>query len=736
MTDEQPKGIAAAHAVWLTRFAWVLAVGVVLARVTVSESVRDVLQVVPLGPENVAAPRGVHASVTAVLNFIACLPALLVLTRRVLDPTYVLRPTLGVLLAVPLVAWTCLSVGWSDDKLVAASESAHWVAAAALLFAVNQLVRTWLRFRQAAAVGIAVLFVLCVRGVQFQVDELPAVQEQFAQQRAQFLAAQGLEPDSPQAEAYERRINSGAPQGFSTSPNTFGATLVLGCIIAGGLALQRFKDKDASGLAALPLLAIPVALWLLYLTSSKAGFGGLIFGAIGLAAVWQFAPRWSKQHGTAFTVGLVVFALATVAGLALLAAGLVPIPSLAFRWNYWVGSAGAFAQVPIFGTGFGNFGDAWLVHRPANAAEEIRDPHNTLVRFAVELGIVGGVLALAWFGRLAWETTRSAAAPTGSGTPRSFASFFLIAPALAFLISFVAVVDLRMPFDYVLLTTANRAIFFAALVIGLIVGAVLAVDKIDADNRPAPLLAGGVAVAVGVFFVQSLLDVALFEPGSLFVWVLLVGALVGVRTPSVAGKPMRTMAALGFTGLAYLLLIAAGIAYVFPIVHGQWHADIADGMVREGRFDAAVPEYDHAFDVMPVGDPDLLIRKGNALIYAGRDPVLVMDTLDRAIAERGEKFGYYQRRAELERRMSEPQVVRIIADLTRAVELNPQEIRIRLDLADELRAFGDNAGAIEQYEAVLEINEQYDDAEPERLGQDRVAEINARITELTENTAD
>ncbi|MEM6314023.1 MAG: O-antigen ligase family protein, partial [Planctomycetota bacterium] len=384
MSAEQPKGIAAGHAVWLTRLAWVLAVAVVLARATVSEAVRDVLPVGPLEGDEVAAPRGTLASTTAVLNLLACLPALLVLTRRVIDPTYVLRPTIGVLLALPLVAWACVSVAWADDKLVAAAESAHWVAAAALLFAVSQLVRTWLRFRQAAAVAIAVLVVLCVRGLFFQLDELPALQEQFAQERSAFLAAQGLDPDSPQARQFDRRINSGAPQGFSTSPNTFGATLVLGCLVAVALALQRMRDKDASGLAALPVLAVPVALWLLYLTSSKAGFGGLMLGVAGIVAVWRFGPAWGKLHPTAFGVGLVMFVLASAVGLMLLAAGLVPIASLTFRWNYWLGSASAFAQQPVFGTGIGNFGDAWLIHRPANAAEEIRDPHNTLVRFFVE----------------------------------------------------------------------------------------------------------------------------------------------------------------------------------------------------------------------------------------------------------------------------------------------------------------------------------------------------------------
>ena len=76
------------------------------------------------------------------------------------------------------------------------------------------------------------------------------------------------------------------------------------------------------------------------------------------------------------------------------------------RWKYWVGGWRAFVQHPLVGVGFANFGQHYLGVRLPEAAEEINDPHNFIVRIFVELGTVGGALLIAWMIRLWWELTR------------------------------------------------------------------------------------------------------------------------------------------------------------------------------------------------------------------------------------------------------------------------------------------------------------------------------------------
>ena len=72
----------------LTRGAFYLAMIVVAARVGMLETIRDPL---PVGPGSLAAPRGAGPATSLFLDLLCCVPALLILLRRVMDSTYVLR---------------------------------------------------------------------------------------------------------------------------------------------------------------------------------------------------------------------------------------------------------------------------------------------------------------------------------------------------------------------------------------------------------------------------------------------------------------------------------------------------------------------------------------------------------------------------------------------------------------------------------------------------------------------
>src|SRR5439155_5070908 len=134
---------------WLTWLAFALLAAVVAARMTVSEALRSALPALPGTP---APPAGTGPTSGLVLDLLACVPALLVLLRRWVDPTFALRVAWSTIPMGLLGVWAVLSVAWSADKFAAVVSSVHLLAAFAALWAAAQVVRTWLHLRLVAGV--------------------------------------------------------------------------------------------------------------------------------------------------------------------------------------------------------------------------------------------------------------------------------------------------------------------------------------------------------------------------------------------------------------------------------------------------------------------------------------------------------------------------------------------------------------------------------------------------------
>src|SRR5215213_6355590 len=82
---------------WLTWLAFALLAAVVVGRMTMLETLRNPAPALPGTP---APPAGPGATSGLVLDLLACVPALLALVRRRLDPTFALR-----------VAWSTIPMG-------------------------------------------------------------------------------------------------------------------------------------------------------------------------------------------------------------------------------------------------------------------------------------------------------------------------------------------------------------------------------------------------------------------------------------------------------------------------------------------------------------------------------------------------------------------------------------------------------------------------------------------------
>ncbi len=101
------------------------------------------------------------------------------------------------------------------------------------------------------------------------------------------------------------------------------------------------------------------------------------------------------------------------------------------------------------------------------------------------------------------------------------------------------------------------------------------------DDRPAPWVLYAVLVGLGLFLLHNLIEFSLFEPSILFVFALLAGSAMGLRTPEKirarAGSRRKTIAALIVGGV--LWLGAAGGLWI-PTLLAETHAAEADALVR------------------------------------------------------------------------------------------------------------------------------------------------------------
>lgn len=713
----------------LTRAAFYLLLAFVGARAVTHEYLRDVFV-------GIDAPRGPGPATTLWLNLLCCVPALLVLLRRAIDRHYVLRVHWTQLPMAILAAWIGLSVLWSSDRFAAMVGASTWIAAMVVLWTTIQLVRSWQRVRVVGGVMTGILLALVAQGLIYRFADVPDLKRMWEKEGPRIIAERGWEPDSFQARQFERKLLAGEPMGFSQSPNTFAAQIVmLGCVVL-GLAVQRWKDGDDSGwvgAATLPLL--PAAL-IPYFTGTKAAALTAALGIALLIVAVRFGskPVDQRQRRRLFLlgVGLVVGVSGAVVAYGLLA-GRLPSAGLNFRWSYWVGSAAMLADHPLLGVGWNNFASNYLPYRVARATEEIRDPHNFVLRFFGELGIVGGLVALTWLAISAWEATRpvtKVAPPDDSPTfQRTESRWIGTMVVLSLLTSTVASIDFAMPVDAWLFDLIRRVLFAILLALGLLLAALHGGQRVEIDQRPAPLMAASVSIAVGLLLVHSTIDFALFENATTLLFAALLGTAIGLRWPSHAGGKRRTNVARSALAAATAAWLLAGLFVAWPVASAEDSAWRADEAARNRRLPEAIALFEQAFDAAPVGNADYLARAAAVMIAMKENPARVRATLARAAAADPRATFHPLSRARYERSLpeSERDVPAMLAAYAHAVSLNPMDLSIRLEYADTLERIGKIDDARRQWREVLRINDQFDATEPERLTATQIERLEAKL---------
>ncbi|MGH7214008.1 MAG: hypothetical protein ACREIT_04525, partial [Tepidisphaeraceae bacterium] len=397
-----------------------------------------------------------------------------------------------------------------------------------------------------------------------------------------------------------------------------------------------------------------------------------------------------------------------------------------------------FTAHPIAGVGWANFGYHYLGERLPEASEEIKDPHNLFVRAFVELGLMGGVLIIAWLTRTWWELTRPIApAPSGAGaaklvnTARPYSGLPLVATVstVGIALSVLATVDWSVPMENLVIESFKRLLFLCAMVLGMTLVVLRSTDKQELDERPAPWVLYGILIGLGVFLVHNLIDFSLFEPGPMTLFAALAGAALGVRQPSHAGERKRTPLVIGATVLACAAWLGILIFLLVPVAEAEARAHAADDALRANHPGQAAGGFQAAYGAV-LFNADYAFRVAQALSYHRAGPEQIRPWLARALETNPFAPEYYLTRARYELNLQPVDQQTVRADFESALRLNPNAVDIRLEYADILARFGPKQEAVAQYEKSMEYNRLLDPNEPKRLTSKKIEEVERAIAEL------
>ena len=712
----------------LTSFAFGLAVAMVLARASMTEWLREPFEPYPGGEP---APRTGMPNLSLWLDLLCWVPALLVLFRRCFDRTYVLRFTIAHALLLAMAVLAVISTAWSADRFAAAVTGFHFLSAGVLCWSASQLVRSWLRLRFVAAATAALLGVYALQGVYYRTVDYPDNVRMVEKDKDRILRERGWTEDSFAWKQFYRKVAGGEMIGFGSSPNTYAAMLVTFGLIAAALAAQRWRDGDEPAWPAAIALPLLPAAYVLVLTNSKTGYLTPIIGAVLIWIGWTCGAKLAARRRTAYFAGAGAVLLGAVAliGHGLYHGSLI-IDSLTFRWKYWVGSARVFGEHLLAGVGWNNFGYYYLAHRLPDASEEIKDPHNLFVKAAVELGILGLLLAIGFVARLMWEITRpiQPPAPPAKAPPTKITLIFLVA-AGAIAVNALTSIDFGQESAYVMVELLKRLLYFGIIVLLLAAGTIRSTAEVRLDDRPAPLLLVGCVVALAMFLVHNLIDFSMWETGPMFFFALLTGALIGVRGETLAGRRKHNLAVVAATGVTLTGWLVAMIGFVLPAAQAESGAQRGDELIRTNQVRSAIGAYRAAIETTPISNADYVYRLARAMMLQQDDPKQVDAWLSQAIAANPMDVGYRTLRATFwlhQPPESQPRQ-QIAADYRRVIELDPNNLQARLSFAGALESWGDTEAAKKEYQAALLVNDRYHPDEPKRLSAQEIERIKSKL---------
>lgn len=393
---------------------------------------------------------------------------------------------------------------------------------------------------------------------QYRYD-IPQTINLFEQNRELMLQRQGIAPDSYAAHQYEGRLRSADIGGFFAISNTTGAFLILTSISTLAIFLC-VAGRPIWTIAIAAIFAGQTAI--LLITKSKGAIGAYAAGLLMLAVLWP-ARRFLRRH---WRVALAGFAIAAALAVAMMISygvrhGRLPSNSGWVRWQYWTASAEMIAENWFSGVGPENFGQHYPRHLDPAAPEVVKDPHSLPVAIWSQWGLLG-LAGLLWsivaitirLARPADKTVTLNLEYRPYSTGRWL--FFGILTAASSVIARIATSEM-VDVD----ETARLSVYLLAFIVPAVVFsagfaiAAAAANRIAIERHRSVVLIV-MACGLAAFFLHSLIDFAIFQPGVGAAFFAIIALLLAIKQDT---SPARNLE-FGKRPATRLIIAAVAIA--------------------------------------------------------------------------------------------------------------------------------------------------------------------------------
>jgi tetratricopeptide (TPR) repeat protein len=264
---------------------------------------------------------------------------------------------------------------------------------------------------------------LAAKGYLQLIFDIPDRIAEFQQNRERYLWMLNATEGSPKAKLIEARVTDQAPTGFLSLANLYASMLLIPLGAGAGMAagaLRQAIRRDRAGetrrkpghldnnifAAGVLCVAVGLAAAMLVFTRSRGAIGAAAVAVVGSVAAWKLGGRVIRNRRR-WALGALGAMAAAVGGL--LAWGSfadIPVKTLAFRRQYWLGAWRVWMANLWAGVGGGNFQSAYLQHRLVGAEEAVQLPHNVFFGAVSQFGL-GGLLLVAVAAWLAIRPTRA-----------------------------------------------------------------------------------------------------------------------------------------------------------------------------------------------------------------------------------------------------------------------------------------------------------------------------------------
>jgi O-antigen ligase/tetratricopeptide (TPR) repeat protein len=551
----------------------------------------------------------------------SCAAALLgeALAKRRIDWRLLVIAAIG---AIPVIVH---GVGDLDDLW----RGSCWLAAVIGAVAAAHLARDPAMRNTMLAVLLAAAVPVIARGAVQTLHEHAQTVATFRDNAEHILRQQGIEPGSPSAAIYERRLLQNQPLGWFITTNVFATMMAATMIISIGLVIAAVRARLPGGwTGAIGLVGLAAAAGL-GMTGSKGAIGVAAIGALLLLLPMISMPIqrvMSSRFGGWVVIALIALVLLSViARGTLLPEGFAGDKSLLFRWHYMAASARIIAQEPLVGTGPDHFQQFYTLHRVPRNPEEVASAHSVFIDWLATLGLGGGAAWTAVAIVMLYRAGRSASSaphPIHDSHPdpqrQQIVACIFASLALIFALAI----------EWNVISSDPVIIMSRVLgVLGFLAIAVMA-QRI-AERAPGPLVHWSLAAGAITLMMHSQIEMTLTQPNAA-VWGLMLLGAAAASEKEQCGSPRLWIGAVASAALVALSvwIAAAGLTPLWkqhlamrhaaeslrPIGAMRWNLNQAlsarDSRARLDAMGRIVVAAEHAEIPLAMSDLEAAMRDG------------------------------------------------------------------------------------------------------------------------------